>query len=542
MPNVANIPKNSTSREERTVNFSIRKKLLTGFGFMIVILVGIGIYGNIMITRVDSKASEIANSWLPRVQSAERIKTLVSEYRRLELTYIISSYVTEMSEAERRIEQVHTLIKEECANYEKQITSEDEKILFRKFLAFWSRYTKLHSDVVEFRKQNNPDSALRVIKGESEVVHENIVSILKTLAGLNDEGARKAKAESEIIFASTRTNSIIVVAVGLLIALAASYLLTVSVIKPTRVLLEAARGMAGGDLNRRVDAVTRDEMGDLSRAFNEMSDNLRLMVGQIVENAAALAASSQELSASAQEVSAAVDEMASTTAGVSVESEKGAAGSREAAARAGNVMDLADRGMASVKDTGQAMKMIQESSLNAAGSVKKLSDHSVQIGRITDLITAIAEQTNLLALNAAIEAARAGEQGRGFAVVADEVRKLAEQSAGAAKDIASLISRVQHETINAVRDMEFVRGQVEGGVKAVNDTGLLFEEITGEIRETVDSVIGVVEGSVRSSGGIQQLSASIQQINSVVQNVASSSHELAGMSEELQGLVARFKI
>lgn len=521
---------------------SIRKKMIAGFGFLMAVLVGIGIFGNIMITHVNEKSTEIAESWLPRVQSTERIKTMVSEYRRLQLTYIITANEVDIQETEKRMELVAAGISKECQNYEKLIATDDERTVYGKFTAMWAYYKNLQKGIVELRKQNNTASAMGIVQGESEMVHDKIVSTLDTLARMSEEGAAGARAESEAMFNNTRNISIIVIAAGLIAALAASYLLTLNVVRPTRVLLEAARGMAEGDLRRRVDTGTRDELGDLSRAFNEMSDNLRLMVGQIVENAGSLAASSQELSASAQEVSAAVDQMASTTTEVSAESEKGAAGSREAAARAGNVMGLADRGMASVKDTGQAMKLIQESSLNAAGSVKKLSEHSVQIGRITELITAIAEQTNLLALNAAIEAARAGEQGRGFAVVAEEVRKLAEQSAGAAKDIASLISRVQQETMNAVRDMESVRGQVDGGVNAVNDTGLLFEEIIGEIRETVDSVSGVVEGALRSSGGIQQISASIQQINSVVQNVASSSHELAGMSEELQGLVARFKV
>ncbi|MCL6610644.1 MAG: methyl-accepting chemotaxis protein [Peptococcaceae bacterium] len=524
------------------MKLSIKRKMLAGFGFMMAVLLGIGIYGNLMITRVNDKSNEIAQFWLPRVQSIERLKNLVSEYRRMELKYIISSFITEMSEAERKINEINSLIKEECANYEKQITSEDERIIFEKFTIFWSRYTKLHGDIVELRKQNNPESALRVVKGESEVVHENITSILKTLSDMSNEGAGKARAESEVIFSGTRRTSMIVVAVGVLAALAAAYLLTNSVTRPAGQLLEAARGMAGGDLSFRVEARTRDEMGDLSRAFNAMADNLRELVGQIVNNAGTLAASSQELSASAQEVSAAVEEMASTAAEVSAESDRGARDSRDAAARAGKVLNMADRGMNSVQETGRAMQSIQDSSLHAAASVKKLSDHSVQIGRITEMITAIAEQTNLLALNAAIEAARAGELGRGFAVVAEEVRKLAEQSAGAAKDIAGLISKVQQETMEAVRDMESVRSQVDGGVQVVRNTGAVFEEIINEIKETVESVSGVVEGAVRSSGGMQQLSASIQQIGSIVQQVASSAQDLSAMSADLQGLVSRFRV
>ncbi len=524
------------------MKISVRLKMAAGFGLMVAILVGIGIYGNIMLARVNDKGIEIADSWLPRVQSLERIKTLVSEYRKLELTYIIATYISEMSDAERKIEQVGVQIIQECENYRKLIATDDEMMLFDKFTDFWSRYTNLHGKVVELRKADDPDSALKIVKGESEVVHGNIVSILKTLSEISDQGVRKARLESEQSFDSTRVNSSLVVAAGVLTALVALFLLGRGITKPTRVLLEAARSVAAGDLNRHVDAGTRDELGDLSRAFNEMSDNLKMLVGQIAGNAGTLAASSQELSASAQEVSAAVEEMTSTAEEVASTSDQSAREAREAAARAGNVMGVADRGMNSVKETGEAMKSIQDSSLHAAGSVKRLSEHSVKIGRITELITSIAEQTNLLALNAAIEAARAGEQGLGFAVVAEEVRKLAEQSAGAAKDIASLISRVQEETVGAVRDMESVIGQVDAGVKVVDRTGLLFEEIIREIRETVQSASVVVEGAARSSEGIRQLTASVQQISSIVQQVASSAQDLSAMSGELQNLVARFKL
>lgn len=524
------------------MKMTIGKKMVIGFGLMVTILIAIGLYGNMMLSRVNQKGIEIADSWLPRVQSLEVIKTLVTEYRKLELQYIMAVYISEMSDAERKSEQIKDLINQECEFFSKQITTEDEKMLYEKFQEFWSRYTKLHGQIVDLRKQDNAASALALVKGESEIIHGNIGSILKTLTEISDRGVKGAKEESQVAFDSTRTTSMVVVAAGIILALLASFLLARSVTRPTKVLLAAARDIAGGDLNRRVEVGSRDEMGELSRAFNDMTDNLKLLVGQIVDNAVTLASSSQELSASSQEVTASVEEMASTSEEVVAKSDRGAQAAREAAARAGKILDTADRGMNSVKETARAMQTIQDSSLSAAGSVKRLSDHSVQIGKITELITAIAEQTNLLALNAAIEAARAGEQGRGFAVVADEVRKLAEQSAGAAKDIAALISRAQQETMEAVRGMESVRSQVDLGDRVVRDTGHLFEEIINEIKETVDSVNGALEGAVLSSKGIRQLSETIRQISSIVQQVATSAEDLSSMSGELQNQVARFKV
>lgn len=524
------------------VRFGITKKILAGFGIIIAILIAIGVYGNMMMNSVNEKSAEIAVSWMPRAQTVERIKTLVSEYRRLELTYLTSNYLSQMMENERKMKETREKIDGECARYQEMITTEDEKLMFEKFASFWSRYTQLHDQIMELKNNKKDTEAMALARGESEVVHGYMGSLLQTLGTLCDDQVKKVREESEAAFRSTQVTSTAVIALGILLALLAAFTLTRSIVRPAGIILEAARGVAGGDLTRQVKVKSRDEMGDLAAAFNEMTGGLRTLVGQIAESADTLAASSQELSASAQEVSATVEEMTSTAAEVTAASDRGSREAVEAAEGAGKITGAADRGMEAVRDAERAMDTVRGSSVHASESVQKLNIHSQKIGNITELITDLAEQTNLLALNAAIEAARAGEKGRGFAVVAEEVRNLSEQSASAARDIAALISSIQQETGATVKNMESVRVQVEEAVKVVNDTGTIFSEIVNGIKETVSSARSVAGVVSNSSEDMQGISASVDQIGSVVQQVASSAQGLSAMSGGLQGLVTKFKL
>lgn len=521
---------------------SIRTKLFLGFGFIVVALVGVGIYGNIMLSMLSGRTAEIAESWLPRVQSIEKIRALVSEYRRWELTYVINKDNWEKGDIEKKIDSASSLITKECQSYEQLITTDEEKRVFANFLTQWEYYKSLHKKVLDLRQNNDLAGAMALLEVEGETVHSNIFGLLDTLSQISGKGAAAAREESQNIFASTRDNSVTFIAVTVLLSIAVSYMLLLNITKSAKSLLTAARSAAGGDLRQNVKVATRDEMGELASVFNEMCEKLRTMVQRINESSSLLSASSHEISATGEEVSASVGDMTESASEVASLSENSAAGAREAAVMAQKVLEASDRGLASVKKTEVAMKSIYHSSVNAAQSVKQLNDIASKIGSITELITSVAEQTNLLALNAAIEAARAGEQGRGFAVVAEEVRKLAEESQKAASDIASLISRVQHETENAVLAMESVSTEITGGVKVVGETGGLFGEIAEGIRDTVENVSDVVEGAVKSSQGIREIAESIRQINSALAQVTASAQAFTNMSAQLQDQVDQFKL
>ncbi|EHQ92338.1 methyl-accepting chemotaxis protein [Desulfosporosinus youngiae] len=343
--------------------------------------------------------------------------------------------------------------------------------------------------------------------------------------------------------------------------------------------------IAKGNLKvERINSDAKDELGQLGRAFDTMTENLIQLVEHVSSSSKQVAASSQQLSAGAEQSAQASYQVAAAIAEVSMGAEKQLSAVNETSASveqmsAGiqHMMDNAKivvksseqtalsaaEGSQAIKKTIQQMMNIEETVTGSADVVMNLGERSKEIGQIVDTISGIAEQTNLLALNAAIEAARAGEQGRGFAVVADEVRKLAEQSQEASKQIALLISGIQHDTQKAVVSINEGTHQVKLGTEVAETAGQAFNEIAdlvnqvssqiGEISEdiqqmavgsekVVSSVTDIYEISREISGQTQTVSAATEEQSASMEEVSSSSQILAKMAEELQETLKKFNV
>ena len=324
------------------------------------------------------------------------------------------------------------------------------------------------------------------------------------------------------------------------------------------------------------------EIHMISDAMAKMRGNLSSIVGTITNSAQQMAASSQELTASASQTAEAATSVAQsvTMASGAVESQRHAiqesaanittvsatleeiqAESHEASVSAANVSDAAKRGGEAVVESVDQIRSVESTVEAGAEIVEKLGRRSKEIGQIVDSISAIADQTNLLALNAAIEAARAGEAGRGFSVVAEEVRKLAEQSGEAAKNISNLIREIQNETEAAVQAMADGREKVKTGAATVESLQETFERIVadvvkistdagniaGSVRQVSESAQGLSEEiaevdqqSNKVSDEMQSVSAATQEQSASAQEIASASDALAHLAQELQEALGFF--
>ncbi len=276
----------------------------------------------------------------------------------------------------------------------------------------------------------------------------------------------------------------------------------------------------------------------------------------IKESANHLAAASNELSSTFKNIEEGANRQTEQTVQVATAMEEMSATVIEVAKNAQQASDstsatqsTAEGGGDIVRDTIVAMKEVSESTTITADMIEKLGHSSEEIGSIVSVINDIADQTNLLALNAAIEAARAGEQGRGFAVVADEVRKLAERTTTATKEISAMIGSIQAETTTAVQAMGEGTQKVENGVKLANDTDTALNQIVTGVQSVSDMVRQIATSTEEQSATTDEITRSMDEITEVsrssaasISEVTNTTVELAELSTELKGLVSKFTI
>ena len=364
--------------------------------------------------------------------------------------------------------------------------------------------------------------------------------------------------------------------------------LSAKLIGPIRDVTKSLEIIATGDFrkpaNENFDLDRDDEIGIMARAVIDLRKNVREMLQQVVRSAEQVAAASEELTASADQSTVAINQVADSIVNVAgacteqfTEVENANKQSEELKKHMKEFTDMLTTSENKIKATNEAadlgdknvaaavdqMKVVESSVSETSGVIAQLGEESDKIGKIVDAIAAISDQTNLLALNAAIEAARAGEHGRGFAVVADEVRKLAEQSQQSAREISDLIGSIQEKSQDAVRSMQEGVNQVRTGTEAVNGGGQAFKQIAEMVTEVAENsrrmglIVKTLVGSTDEiNKAVENINAKSRQVASESETVSAASEEqsatmheiadasrsLAVQAQQMQGVIAKFKV
>ena len=341
-----------------------------------------------------------------------------------------------------------------------------------------------------------------------------------------------------------------------IIALIISMLMKSIILAPIKKTVEVIENVAQGDLTKRIDVISRDEIGEMATHFNLLTDKLHNTINQVAGSSNEVSSAAAMLDDATEKMATGIEEAAMQVNSVAAASEEMSKTSEEIARNCVAVAKSSEKanGSAStgekiIQDTIEVMNRINDRVQDSSRIIKSLGVRSDQIGEIVELINDVADQTNLLALNAAIEAARAGEHGRGFAVVADEVRKLAERTSGATKEIRETIHAMQSETRNAVVSMEEGVNDVGQGTIEAAKSGEALKDILHHINKVTSEVNQIAVASEQETATTNEIASSIQQISQVMQETskqiqgnAEASARLAGLSKGLQEMVGQFKL
>ncbi|ADU29470.1 methyl-accepting chemotaxis protein [Evansella cellulosilytica] len=379
---------------------------------------------------------------------------------------------------------------------------------------------------------------------------------------------------------------VVSIVLGLIIifAVAIIFLYSRNMAKRLNRVNNALESAGHGDFTAEITDKSGDEIGSLTTSYNRMKDNLKDLIQQVAETSHHVASSAEQLTASALETRAATDTITESIQKVAVGSEQQLENTKttsdvvinissgidqmathieEVNRTSTNLSTKASDGSNVIDKTVQQMNTIQMRTTSTAKLVEELGNKSNRIGEIVSLITSVAEQTNLLALNAAIEAARAGEHGKGFAVVADEVRKLAEQSGDSALQITEMIKEIQQDIEESVKAMGDGRLAVEEGIQYVGEAGSSFknisssvesvstqlEEVTKSVRDMttnttamVQSIESIKDSTEEAAGYTQNVASSAEEQNASMEEITASSQTLSKMAEDLQAAIKNFKL
>ncbi|KZZ83883.1 hypothetical protein AS29_014115 [Bacillus sp. SJS] len=348
-------------------------------------------------------------------------------------------------------------------------------------------------------------------------------------------------------------NMIIVIVIFIVVGTVFNYFTIRSIVRPIRILSDVARQVSEGDLTEKVNVKSKDELGQLGIAFNKMIDSLKNLLSQIEHSSDTLLASSEQVQEHSRQVSGITKEIAQSVDELSDGAETQMVSTEETAKAvqeiATGVQYVAERAASVSLTVSEAAEQTQKGSIYIDKAVKQMDDiyHSVEettrlvielgdksaeINKIVDVITAISEQTNLLALNAAIEAARAGEHGKGFAVVADEVRKLAEGSKQSAEQITTLIRSIQKRTNLVIDHMAKEKEQAAGGLDLIKETGDNFTMIQKAVQDVNSQIQEVSATAEQMSASSEEVTASVEEMASIATESASSTQQVAAGAQQ----------
>ncbi|WP_323896495.1 methyl-accepting chemotaxis protein [Aeromonas allosaccharophila] len=536
-----------------TSSMTIGKKLTAGFAVLGLMVAFIGGFSLLEFSNMNRAAIGFTDSILPAVNRTNDIGDSISELRRYELAlFLVASDPQKRAEYRTMAAQLVERLKQQMIDHDKTIWAQDveERRTFDIVKGDWASYLALHQQVKQLQDSGLMSEAQTVFMDQGIPLYNNLHKSVAELIRINHGYATESRKVVVASYDSAKLSVTIALVLGLVLVVVLSMVLTRQIRDPLIMLARQAQRIANGELGQgelqqwiRDSRFNRDELGQLGSAINRMQGSLSDLVSEIAGSVSQLSSAVEEVSAissqsasgmaiqqnEVSQVATAMNEMQSTVNEVARNTTDAMSAAKDASRTSAAGSEVVRSSIASIEDV--SVKIEQ-----AGAVVQQLEADSANISVVLDVIRDIAGQTNLLALNAAIEAARAGEQGRGFAVVADEVRSLAQRTQDSTAEISKMIELLQSRAAEAGNAMQLSRHQMQESVGLARDAGTSIDTINGAVVRITDMNTLIATATEEQNAVTEELNRSIVNIHNAADENAQGAHQIAQACGELSKL------
>ena len=537
-------------------NFPIAARLSAGFAVIALIVVLLGVLALKSMGSMRDQARDVEQIWLPELKLLTDINQNLMRFRIFTLRALLAENAREISELQRQMSEMLNALGQAENEFAGKVAGTPMQGLFASYVEKKNEYVRIQAEVIQLAHEFQTDQAMGVVNNRLNPIADEFTQRLITVEQEVVKGSASAATASRDSYYTGFNQVVTFIVVAAFMTVILAWLLTRSIVVPIRQAVEISEVVAAGDLTQSFTILGRDEAARLLQALSTMQARLRDTIQGIASSSNQLASAAEELNAvtedatrglqrqndeiqqaatAVNEMSVAVDEVASNAVSTSEQSKM--------------TSTIAVEGQQQVSRTVTSIDKLSGTITSTATEVQELADKAQNISRVLDVIRAIAEQTNLLALNAAIEAARAGEQGRGFAVVADEVRALAHRTQQSTSEIEEMIGTIQQGTEKAVEAMRISKTMATSTLEQADAAGQALTRITSAISEINERNLVIASASEEQASVAREVDRNLVNIRDLstqsaagAEQTSSSSRELSRLAVELNDLVSRFRI
>ena len=576
-------------------------KLIAAFALLIVLQVGGNVVSLVVLGNIDKSVDDLSTNWLPSVEAISDVAQSMQTLRRQELLHILSTDEAVMRNYDARYVEAKNNMTQAISRYEKLISSNEERTIFNNFSADLTKYYAVSGRLLDLSRSNRNEEAKALTEGELRTVFAAIMADLDKLVAINAKGAADSAAAGKDAYHQGRNAVIFVLCLATLAGVVVCILILRGVARQLGedpgYLHEIASRIAAGEMDIRfkdhsgdggVFAVLKQMVANLKRKIEEANatsakaeqeaqkareatreaeaakaeaesareQGMLQAADRLSSVVHVISSASEQLSAQVEQSSQGAEHQSQRLAETATAMEEMNATVLEVARNASQATDTAEKAKGKAQEGASivgrvvaGIGQVQSQSLELKSDMTTLGQQAEGIGHIMNVISDIADQTNLLALNAAIEAARAGEAGRGFAVVADEVRKLAEKTMTATKEVGDAIQQIQHGTRKNIDNVDRAVKTIEEATDLAKASGSALSEIVSFVDLSTDQVRAIATASEEQSSASEEINRSVEEVNRIaaetmdglrqsaqaVSDLAQQAQELGAMVQEMQG-------